>query len=91
MPNLSDYVASQFGGNEDNDLLIAGGVASVADTDTIAHGLSAAPTRYGASATAAGHIVAITAVSATTLTVSLVDDAGTPVAVAENVSWWAGL
>lgn len=60
------------------------GVTSVANGGTIAHGLTAAPTRYGLTPTAAGRQVAVTAVSATTLTISLTGAVG-----AENVAWWA--
>ena len=92
MANLSDYIASQFGGTSSsmiNDVKIYGGVASKVNGGTIAHGVGAAPTRYGATATVAQHIVAVTAVDATNLTIALHTDAGVAVAVAENVAWWA--
>lgn len=90
MANLSAYQASQFGGNLVNDLPV-GGVASKSDGQTIAHGLGVAPSRYGATATVSGHIVGVTAVSSTTLTVSLTDAAGAAVNVAENIAWWAAV
>lgn len=92
-------------GNRDGGMLLVGsnnivknnigyktensGVASVANGGTIAHGLVTTPTAYFATTTAASHIVAITGVDASNLTVSLTDEDGAGVAVAENVSWWA--
>lgn len=67
----------------------ARGVASVANAGTIAHGLAAAPTKYGLTSTVAKHIASVTGVDATNLTIALYDDAGAAVAVAENVAWWA--
>jgi len=90
--NFSEYLLSLFGGiNSDmpDDVTLAGAVASKADLATIAHGLGVAPTLYGVTATVAGRIATITAVSSTTLTLSLVDAAGTTVAVAEDVVWFA--
>lgn len=66
-----------------------GGVASVADGGTIPHGLGGVPLRYGATATVAGRSVAVTAASATTLTVALKAANGVAVTVAEPVAWWA--
>jgi len=67
------------------------GVISKANTNTISHGLITTPTRYGITSTVAGHIASITAVSSTTITVGLTDAAGTGIAVAENVAWWAAI
>jgi hypothetical protein len=69
---------------------VTGGVASVSNGGTITHGLGGAPTLYSVTATVAGRRVAVTAVSATTLTVSLLDTAGLAVMAAENVAWVAG-
>lgn len=66
-----------------------GGVASVANAGTINHGLVVAPTRASLTPTVAGRQVAVTAIGATTLTVSLTDSAGAAIAVAENVYWTA--
>lgn len=66
-----------------------GGTASVANGGTINHGLAAAPTQYVATPTVSGHIAMVTAVSATTLTIALLNHDGTPVAVAENINWRA--
>lgn len=66
-----------------------GGTASKADGGTIAHGLVAAPTKYQVTSTAAGHIVAVTAVDATNLTIALKDHDGSAIAGAENVNWMA--
>ena len=65
------------------------GVASVADGDSIGHGLADTPTAYFATATGASHIVAITGVSADSMGISLKTDAGASVSTPENVSWWA--
>lgn len=67
----------------------AGGVTAVADGGTIAHGLRVAPRRYGATATVAGQIVAVTAASATALTVAVRTGAGAAVTAATPVAWWA--
>lgn len=64
------------------------GVTSVADGGTIAHGLVAAPTKYGATTTTADEYLAITAASSTTLTVALTKHDGTAGTTA-NVAWWA--
>jgi hypothetical protein len=64
------------------------GVTSVADGGTIAHGLAATPTKYGATTTTADEYVAITAVSSTTLTVALTKHDGTAGTTA-NVAWWS--
>lgn len=66
-----------------------GGSASVANGATINHGLAKTPTRVSADGTVAGRIVNITAVSSTTLTISLTDAAGVAVGVAEPVRWIA--
>lgn len=65
------------------------GVASVADGGTITHDLAKTPGYYSISATGAGHIANITAVSSTTLTVALKNNDGTAVTTAENVTWRA--
>jgi len=88
---LSDFVESQFGGTMQDDLEQAGGVASKSNTQTIAHGLPAAPRVYGITSTVLGHIAGISAVSSTTLTVLLSDAAGAAVNTPENVVWWASL
>lgn len=68
----------------------SGGVASVADGGTIAHGLAAAPAVYLVTATAPGRSVAVNAVTSTTMTISLRDSTtGSPIAVSENVAWSA--
>lgn len=67
------------------------GVSSIADGGTISHGFTTTPQHAVAFATAAGHIAAVTAVSATALTISLINHDGTAVAVAENVRWEASL
>lgn len=67
----------------------AGGTASKANGDTVAHGLWRTPTRYSVAATVAGHIAVVTAVDTTNLTIGLTNHDGTAVTVAENVVWWA--
>lgn len=64
------------------------GVTSVADGGTIAHGLAATPTKYGATPSTASEFVSITAASSTTLTVAIKkhdNSAGTT----QNIAWWA--
>lgn len=68
---------------------VNGGTASVADAGTISHGLATTPTRYSVTPTVAGRVAAVTAVSATTLTIALQDNAGAAITVAENVVWRA--
>jgi len=65
------------------------GSASVADGDTIAHGLDETPTYVNLTASVDGHIAVATAVDATSITVGLVDDAGSAVSTAETVYWEA--
>jgi len=65
------------------------GSASVADTDTIAHGLDETPSYVNLTASVDGHIAVATAVDATSITVGLVDDAGSAVGTAETVYWEA--
>jgi len=95
MANLSSFIESEFGGvgaGLVDDMTLKGGVASIADGGTIAHGLGAAPTRISVASSNALHSVAITAVSATTITVSVrVATTGASVGVAENVYWMAGV
>jgi hypothetical protein len=67
-----------------------GGVTSIANGGKIPHGLPVAPSFYSVSATVASHLVAVTAVDATDLTVALRDLAGLPVSIAEPVAWMAG-
>jgi hypothetical protein len=66
-----------------------GGVATVANGGTIVHGMQRAPTRAVATGTVAGRRVNVTAISATTLTISLQDAAGANVTVAEPIYWMA--
>lgn len=66
-----------------------GGVTSVADGGTIAHGMGVTPTFAICSASAANHICQITAKDATNLTIGLIDHAGATIAAAENVYWMA--
>ena len=66
-----------------------GGTISIANGGTITHGLWRTPTRYAVTPTVAGHIVAVTAASSTTLTVSLLNHDGTTISTPENVVWWA--
>jgi hypothetical protein len=71
------------------------GVASVADGGTISHGLgdgsfAVTPTKYMVSPSNPAHIVAVTAVSSTTLTVAIkAASNGAAVTTAENVAWSA--
>lgn len=91
--NISSALASRanFDLVHDNSgyLTRAGGVASKANGATIPHGLPKAPSRYGVTATAGKHVVGVTAVDATNLTVALFDQTGTAVTTPENVAWWA--
>ena len=66
-----------------------GGVALVANGATIPHSLNATPRTYGATVSVASHIVCITSVDATNLTIGLNTYLGAPVIIAENISWWA--
>jgi hypothetical protein len=66
-----------------------GGTIFVAHGGTIVHGLASTPTRYGVTATVAGHIATVPGVDATTLTIGLTDSQGYPVTSPENVAWWA--
>lgn len=86
--NASRFVAQMPSGIPTTDMV--GGTVSIANGATITHDLGLTPTRYSVTPTAAGRQVSVTAVSSTTLTVSLTDSAGTAVAVAENVAWTAG-
>lgn len=94
MANLSTMLGSTFGGVQGtalvDDLTFKGGVASIVDGGTITHGLTAAPTRIGLTGSG-GHIVTVTSVGATTITVSIKTDAGAAVVVAENVYWLAAV
>jgi hypothetical protein len=65
------------------------GTASVANGDTISHGLASAPTKYGVTGTVAGHIATVTDVNATMLTIGLTSYDGSPVTSSEKVAWWA--
>jgi len=65
------------------------GSASVADGGTIAHGLAETPSYVNLTASVDGHIAVATAVDATSITVGLVDDAGSAVGTAETVYWEA--
>lgn len=92
MANLSSFIESEFGGQLVDDMTLKGGVASIADGGTIAHGLGVAPTRVSVASSNALHSVAVTAVSSTTITVSIrVATTAASVAVAENVYWTAGI
>jgi Pectate lyase superfamily protein len=66
-----------------------GGTISVAHGGPIAHGLASTPTQYGVTATVAGHVVTVTGVDSTTLTIGLTDSHGHPVTSPETVAWWA--
>jgi hypothetical protein len=73
-----------------------GGTVTIADGGTIDHGLgstatgaSITPTRFGLTPRTGKRIVAVTTVSATTLTIELQDNAGAAVTVPESVTWWA--
>lgn len=65
------------------------GTASIANGNTISHGLGRTPTAATITPTVAKRLASITAKSSTTLTVSLHDDTGAAITVAENVNWWA--
>lgn len=84
--------ASQIAGSGASNVVRSGtlgGTASMADGATIKHGLGIAPARYAVTTTVAGHQAAITAVSATTLTVALRDTSGNPITKAEPIAWSA--
>lgn len=92
MANLSTYLDSEFGGSLTDDVTLKGGVASIVDGGTIAHGLAAAPTRVSLTPSNGLHVVAVTAISSTLITVAIkVATSGAAVAVAENVYWLAGV
>lgn len=65
-----------------------GGVASVADGGTIAHGLGATPTKYGTVGTVANEIVSATA-DATNMTVAIKKPADGSAGTTQSVAWWA--
>lgn len=65
------------------------GSNSVANGNTISHGLANTPTAVVATSRVTKHTVTVTARSSTTFTIGLTDDTGTAVAVAENVDWHA--
>jgi len=92
---LIDQSLSIAGGSIDEVIDLQGyttensGSASVADGDTIAHGLDETPTFVNLTASVDGHIAVATNVDATSITVGLVDDAGSAVGTAETVYWEA--
>jgi len=92
---LIDQALSITGGSIDEIIDLQGyttensGSASVADGDTIAHGLDETPSYVNLTASVDGHIAVATAVDATSITVGLVDDAGSAVGTAETVYWEA--
>ena len=65
------------------------GSASVSDTDTITHKLDTTPTYVNLTTSVDKHIVVATAISATTITVGLHDDAGNAIGSNETVYWEA--
>lgn len=67
----------------------ATGTASITNGSTISHGLGRTPASATITPTVAKRLASITAKSSTTLTVSLHDDTGAAIAVAENVDWSA--
>lgn len=65
------------------------GVASVADTGTISHGIAGTPTYVDLTPTTPGHSAAPTTVDSSSITVGLVDSSGTAVTTAEDIYWEA--
>ncbi|QDP54159.1 MAG: putative right handed beta helix region protein [Prokaryotic dsDNA virus sp.] len=63
------------------------GTASVADGGIISHFMGVTPTSYTVTPTVANRIVAVSAVTSSNMTIQLSDASGTPIAVAETVSW----
>ena len=68
---------------------IQSGAASASNGGTITHGLGTTPDVVIAISSNAKHIVAITAMGATTFTIALHDDGGTAIGVAETIYWIA--
>lgn len=66
-----------------------GGTASVVNGSAITHFVEDTVTRYRVTPTKANRVAAVTAVSSTTLTISLTDLAGAPITVPEFVNWEA--
>jgi hypothetical protein len=67
----------------------SGGVTQVANGGVIPHELRAAPFMYSVNATVPNRAIAVTAVDATNLTISLTDLTGAAITAPENVAWTA--
>jgi hypothetical protein len=65
------------------------GVSSVSNGDTFAHGCVGAPTYINLTTTVKGHIASVSNVTATHLTIELVDSSGNNVTVDEDLYWEA--
>ena len=72
-----------------NQLTENSGTASVSDGDTIAHGLVSAPTYVNLTSSNADHIVSVTLIDDTNITIGLKDSAGNAVTSDETVYWEA--
>lgn len=67
----------------------AGGVVNAINGTALSHGMERTPTRVVLTPSVAGRRVAVTAISATTVTIALQDAAGANISVAEPVYWMA--
>lgn len=88
--NLKNSKASlEVGGNTGQAVFENRGSASVADGGTISHGLAESPDFVNLTTSTQGHIASASAVDSSSITVQLVDDAGSSVGTAETVYWEA--
>ncbi len=67
------------------------GTASIADGNTITHGLAATPTTITLTGTAAGDLLTVTSVDATTITVAIKKHDGTADSTPQTVYWRAAI
>lgn len=65
------------------------GVDSKQDGSTITHGCQLTPTSVVAMSSVQGHICTVSAIGSSNFTIDLVDHAGTPITVNENIYWIA--
>lgn len=85
---ITDSGTSTVKRRNDGYVTANSGVTSAADGGTIAHGLVATPTRYGATPTVGGEMASVTAVGSANLTIAIKKPDGSA-GTTQNIAWWA--